>query len=116
MCAHVWYFAPMVSKYFYRLWACIRRLQTRLPLPPSPFPSAMSVEELSTRRMSGSISSAETVVLPSDASPKGHERRTKDFGFLPIPKRVQYDPQRPPHFGLLMNAMFGITGSFSALS
>ncbi|KAH9948300.1 major facilitator superfamily domain-containing protein [Amylocystis lapponica] len=31
----------------------------------------------------------------------------KDFGFLPIPKRLQYDPEHPAHFGLLLNVIFG---------
>ena len=37
----------------------------------------------------------------------------KDFGFLPIPKHVRYDPERPAHFGLLMNVIFGVASTFS---
>ncbi len=37
----------------------------------------------------------------------------KDFGFLPIPKRLRYDPARPAHFGLLMNVIFGAASTFS---
>ncbi len=37
----------------------------------------------------------------------------KDFGFLPIPKHVRYDPERPFHFGLLMNIIFGVASTFS---
>ncbi|OJT11966.1 hypothetical protein TRAPUB_11488 [Trametes pubescens] len=39
---------------------------------------------------------------------------TKDFGFLPIPKSLQYDPQHPAHFGLAMNVTFGLASTFSA--
>jgi hypothetical protein len=39
---------------------------------------------------------------------------TKDFGFLPIPRRLQYDSANPPHFGLLLNAAFGFWATFSA--
>ena len=38
---------------------------------------------------------------------------TKDLGFLPIPKRLRYDPKRSVHFGLLMNATFGVASTFS---
>ena len=37
----------------------------------------------------------------------------KDFGLLPIPKHVRYNPERPFHFGLLMNVIFGIASTFS---
>lgn len=46
----------------------------------------------------------ETTVVPTSA---------KDFGFIPIPRRVRYDPQSPAHFGLLMNIMFGVASTFS---
>lgn len=42
-----------------------------------------------------------------------HETFTKDFGFLPIPKYLQYDPQHPAHFGLLLNATMGFSATFS---
>ncbi|KZT12236.1 MFS general substrate transporter, partial [Laetiporus sulphureus 93-53] len=38
---------------------------------------------------------------------------TKDLGFLPIPKRLRYDPDSPAHFGLLLNATFGIASTFT---
>ncbi|KAI0691251.1 major facilitator superfamily domain-containing protein [Cerioporus squamosus] len=37
---------------------------------------------------------------------------SKDFGFLPVPSRVRYDPDHPAHFGLLMNVIFGIASTF----
>ncbi|KAF4621383.1 hypothetical protein D9613_000030 [Agrocybe pediades] len=38
---------------------------------------------------------------------------SKDFGFLPIPKRLRYDPARPLTFGLLMNIAFGFASTFT---
>ncbi|TFK68849.1 MFS general substrate transporter [Pluteus cervinus] len=37
---------------------------------------------------------------------------TTDFGFIPIPKRLRYDPERPFRFGLLLNASFGFGSTF----
>lgn len=39
-------------------------------------------------------------------------RFTKDFGFLPIPHRLRYDPEQPFHFGLLLNISFGFASTF----
>ncbi|KAG5351758.1 hypothetical protein C0989_005013 [Termitomyces sp. Mn162] len=36
----------------------------------------------------------------------------KDFGLIPIPRRLRYDPDTPFHFGLLMNISFGFGGTF----
>jgi hypothetical protein len=37
----------------------------------------------------------------------------KDFGFLPIPKRLRYQPGQPFHFGLFLNVFFGVASTFS---
>ncbi|KAF8208984.1 major facilitator superfamily domain-containing protein [Mycena galopus ATCC 62051] len=37
---------------------------------------------------------------------------TRDLGFLPIPRRLRYDPQKPFHFGLVLNALFGFASTF----
>ncbi|EGN97823.1 hypothetical protein SERLA73DRAFT_182575, partial [Serpula lacrymans var. lacrymans S7.3] len=37
--------------------------------------------------------------------------RTKDFGFLPIPTKLRYDPHRPFYFGLLLNVSFGLAST-----
>lgn len=37
----------------------------------------------------------------------------KDFGFIPVPRHLQYDPTKPFHFGLLLNISFGIASTFS---
>lgn len=36
----------------------------------------------------------------------------KDFGWLPIPKRLQYEPFRPLEFSLSMTASFGFGCTF----
>ena len=38
---------------------------------------------------------------------------TKEFGFLPIPRHLRYDPTKPFHFGLLLNIGFGFASTFS---
>lgn len=46
----------------------------------------------------------------SAASNLGGER---DFGFLPIPKQLQWDNERPPEFTLLLNVIMGVAATFS---
>ena len=41
------------------------------------------------------------------------ESLDKDFGFLPIPKRLRHQPNQPFHFGLFLNIFFGIASTFS---
>ena len=36
-----------------------------------------------------------------------------DLGFIPIPKRLRWDPDKPVHFGLALNIVLGIAGTFS---
>ncbi|KAF9219144.1 MFS general substrate transporter [Gyrodon lividus] len=40
-----------------------------------------------------------------------HPTYRHDFGFLPIPKRLRYDPEKPFHFGILLNTSFGISST-----
>ena len=37
----------------------------------------------------------------------------KDFGFLPIPRKLQYDPERPFVFTMVLNVAFGFGSTFS---
>ncbi|KAG2121533.1 major facilitator superfamily domain-containing protein [Suillus cothurnatus] len=37
---------------------------------------------------------------------------TKDFGLIPIPKRLQYNPIKPFHFGIFLNVSFGFASTF----
>ena len=43
-------------------------------------------------------------------------KSTKDFGFLPIPRRLHYHHDQPPHFGLMRNIAFGLFSTFSPYS
>ena len=49
------------------------------------------------------------------ADPKDNESilLPKDFGFIPVPRRLRYDPIKPFHFGLLLNIAFGFASTFS---
>ncbi|TBU43678.1 major facilitator superfamily domain-containing protein [Dichomitus squalens] len=77
---------------------------------------------LNSRRESAAPSTTETLSAPTtpvvgskekDASNHtAADEEWKDFGFLPIPIRVRYDPESPAHFGLLMNVIFGIASTF----
>ena len=37
-----------------------------------------------------------------------------NFGILPIPKRLRYDPDKPFHSGFLLNVSFGFASTFGA--
>jgi hypothetical protein len=37
---------------------------------------------------------------------------TRDFGFLPIPTRLRYNPDKPAKFGFVLNAGFGLASTF----
>ena len=37
----------------------------------------------------------------------------KDFGFIPVPRHLRYNPTKPFHFGLLLNIGFGFVTIFS---
>ena len=37
----------------------------------------------------------------------------KDFGLIPVPQHLRYDPTKPFHFGLLLNLGFGFISIFS---
>ena len=77
--------------------------------------SATEAQDNDTRRQSSST--AETLPAPTeqktteDSDVLGQYKR--DFGFLPIPPGVRYDPEHPAHFGIAMNALFGIASTFS---
>ncbi|KAJ7046397.1 major facilitator superfamily domain-containing protein [Mycena alexandri] len=56
-----------------------------------------------------------TSQLPaSNARPEEeHENpMTHDLGFVPIPRRLRYDPQKPFHFGIVLNVLFGFASTF----
>jgi hypothetical protein len=55
------------------------------------------------------VSSTATQPTPSSpATAQADPTFLKDFRYLPIPKRLRYDPDKPFHFGMLLNVSFGI--------
>jgi len=79
-------------------------------------PSASSVMSDSAP----TLTSEEDLRQETKSSPqldqKSNHRFTTDFGFLPIPPRLRYDPLDPPHFGIGLNIAFGIASTFSTFS
>lgn len=50
--------------------------------------------------------------LPENAK----HQLTRDFGVIPIPVHLRYDPAKPFHFGLALNIAFGFFSTFSGSS
>ena len=83
---------------------------------PLSLPTMSLHEAPSSRPQSTAISTTETLPTPTASQEKVKATPSvpsRDFGFLPIPNRVRYDPDHPAHFGLLMNVIFGIASTFS---
>ena len=56
---------------------------------------------------------SETATLDSPAPAKDTvPERDRELFFIPIPKHLRHDPENPPHFGLMMNILFGIASTF----
>ncbi|KAI0775578.1 MFS general substrate transporter [Trametes elegans] len=71
----------------------------------------------SRRQSNSSRSTSGTLSTPTNSQERvdgdeGKVEAARDFGFLPIPRALQYDPEYPAHFGLAMNATFGIASTF----
>ncbi|RPD78481.1 MFS general substrate transporter [Lentinus tigrinus ALCF2SS1-7] len=47
-------------------------------------------------------------------APQCDEELSVEFGCLPVPCRVRYDPENPPYFGIGMNLVLGLTAAFAA--
>jgi hypothetical protein len=60
-----------------------------------------------TNMENGSMKFSHTV------TPVTKSQRPTNFGIVPLPKRLVYDPERPAHFGLLLNVVFGLSSTFS---
>ncbi|GAA5981706.1 hypothetical protein JCM11641_004221 [Rhodosporidiobolus odoratus] len=85
---------------------------------PLPGPSSAALEPIDGVDSSAPQTSASRHASSNDkaAAEPARERvvgGTRDFGFLPIPKRLQYDSERPFNFGLLLNALFGFAATFT---
>ncbi|KAL0064261.1 hypothetical protein AAF712_008846 [Marasmius tenuissimus] len=51
-----------------------------------------------------------SAVDPDEASKQAAgtgEQHKRDFGLIPIPRRLRYDPQKPFHFGIVLQIAFG---------
>jgi hypothetical protein len=55
----------------------------------------------------------ETHGLKPEASDDLNASYRKDFGFIPIPHRLRYNPEKPFHFGIVLNIAFGLVSTFS---
>ncbi|KAF9259083.1 MFS general substrate transporter [Marasmius fiardii PR-910] len=55
--------------------------------------------------------STENAPIDEAATQKSPHKR--DFGIIPIPKRLRYDPQKPPHFGIVLQVAFGFASTFT---
>lgn len=94
----------------------------------------MSLDNTSTGSNGTAAAPAATAALRSntnaesneDAKPKPESQQetvqnkrehggTMDFGFLPIPKPLQYDTERAFEFTTVLNVTFGLASTFSEL-
>jgi hypothetical protein len=51
--------------------------------------------------------------IESAGSEVPERQYTKDFGLIPIPLHLRYDPSKPFHFGIVLNVAFGFASTFS---
>ncbi|KAG1728021.1 major facilitator superfamily domain-containing protein, partial [Suillus occidentalis] len=65
----------------------------------------------STEKLGAHCESPEATVKTIAASAE-ESWPTKDFGLIPIPKRLRYNPIKPFHFGILLNVSFGFASTF----
>lgn len=80
------------------------------PPSPSPLVEEAAVLGLESAPLPGEDSAPTATATPVEPRKVGGSR---DFGFLPIPRRLQYDSDRPFHFGLLLNVIFAFAATFS---
>ena len=70
-----------------------------------------------TTRSSSEATVPTTVMQSSELDAGKHLRGgTKDFGFVPIPRRLQYDSSRPFQFTTVLNITFGFASTFSEMN
>lgn len=87
--------------------------------PPLPPPSARSLSPSPTPTVAPSVVD-EAQKEPVEVAGGGLQEApnflvpggTKDFGFLPIPRRLRWDPDNRPGFPLLLNVIFGVASTF----
>ncbi|KAF8148205.1 MFS superfamily [Crassisporium funariophilum] len=59
--------------------------------------------------MSSEATKKSSLVSHSDST---DTQSTTDFGFIPIPRHLRYDPATPFHFGIPLNIAFGFASTF----
>ena len=88
-----------------------------------PLPSPTTVEEKThdsllltadaVRTLGPTNVENESIKFTHTVTPIIKSQRPTNFGIVPFPKRLVYDPERSAHFGLLLNVIFGLSSMFS---
>ena len=63
--------------------------------------------------LQGEVDKEKSQSNDSDTEPNFIIPLPKDFGVVPVPRHLRYDPTKPFHFGLLLNIGFGFISIFS---
>ncbi|GAA5917654.1 hypothetical protein JCM6882_003423 [Rhodosporidiobolus microsporus] len=84
------------------------------PLPAASSSSQTLAEAASAdRRPEQQEPADELDKSDNEGAPEHVVGGTRDFGVLPIPRWLRYDSEKPPEFGLVLNAAFGFTATFT---
>ncbi|VDC02289.1 unnamed protein product [Peniophora sp. CBMAI 1063] len=72
------------------------------------------LDEKDVEKAASAMPTPQAATTPNATTGLSAEGRTRkfDFWFLPIPKRLRYEPERKVHFGLLLNCIFGFASTF----
>lgn len=97
------------------LWAIFVSFNPRCSVASQTQTTMSSPEGAATTR-SSSEATAPTTQSPEFNAEKHLKGGTKDFRFVPIPKRLQYDSTRPFQFTTVLNITFGFASTFSEYS
>lgn len=81
----------------------LRQLSGALPPPGAHKLSVATISNARSGVLQRPTSSISTTTMSI--------RNTRNYGFLPIPKRLQYDPERPFEFTTLLNVVFGFAST-----
>ncbi|KIM43093.1 hypothetical protein M413DRAFT_443908 [Hebeloma cylindrosporum] len=74
-------------------------------------PTTTITEPSPRRAMKADVRDLKGESVGSDSEvPEGHY--AKDFGLIPIPRHLRYDPSKPFHFGIPLNVAFGFASTF----
>jgi hypothetical protein len=62
------------------------------------------------------MSAKKPVGTEANSESIGHHTYATDFGLIPLPKRLRYDPEKPFPFGNLLHVSFGFASAFGVFS